>query len=352
MVSTELTCWAGPHQLGSCTSSSAISSKPHLTVLPGSSKVMQRLALVSLAAVAVLATAPSLTFGQGGAQSASAPLKIAFINSREILQKTPGYAVAESTYLKEVEGYRTEVQKLQTQLDSAVQAFDQQSIALSPAARQTKQRDLQQMQQRMEQRTDELQNRARQREQELLQPIQSRVQSVIQGLRAELNYSMILDADAAGGLIAAADPSLNITARVPRPSPGSRRSSARVPAICLFLPRPATSPTLSAPALRSCSSRPRSNRRPAVPRPRSSSRSRTRRCWWCCRCCTRRRSGNRACIPPRSWGGASPGRSRSKSGRTRCWARACSWGRTCGSAPAAYSAKASPSGTTAGCIRA
>ena len=175
---------------------------------------MQRLALVSLAAVAVLATAPSLTFGQGGAQSASAPLKIAFITSREILQKTPGYAVAESTYMREVEGYRTEVQKLQTQLDSAVQAFDQQSIALSPAARSQKQKDLQAMQQRMEQRTDELQNRARQREQELLQPIQARVQGVIQGLRAELNYSMILDADAAGGLIAAADPSLNITARV------------------------------------------------------------------------------------------------------------------------------------------
>lgn len=174
---------------------------------------MQRLVLVSLAAVAVLATTPSLTYGQG-AQSASAPLKIAFINSREILQRTPGYAVAESTYLKEVEGFRVEVQKLQQQLDSSVQAFDQQSIALSPAARQTKQRDLQQMQQRMEQRTDELQTRARQREQELLQPIQTRVQGVIQGLRAELNYSLILDEDAAGGLIAAADPSLNITARV------------------------------------------------------------------------------------------------------------------------------------------
>ncbi|HUC41080.1 MAG TPA: OmpH family outer membrane protein, partial [Gemmatimonadales bacterium] len=87
-------------------------------------------------------------------------------------------------------------------------------IALSPAARSQKQKDLQAMQQRMEQRTDELQNRARQREQELLSPIQARVQSVIQGLRAELNYAMILDADAAGGLIAAADPSLNITARV------------------------------------------------------------------------------------------------------------------------------------------
>ena len=106
------------------------------------------------------------------------------------------------------------MQKLQQQLDSAVQAFDQQSIALSPAARQTKQKDLQTMQQRMEQRTNELQDRARQREQELLQPIQARVTSVIQGIRAEMNYALILDADAAGGLIAAADPALNITARV------------------------------------------------------------------------------------------------------------------------------------------
>jgi outer membrane protein len=168
---------------------------------------MQRLVLVCL-----LAAAPCVAAAQG-AQPA-APTKIAIINSREILSRTPGYARAESTYLKEVEGFRTEVQKLQVQLDSAVQALDQQSIALSPAARQTKQRELQAMQQRMEQRTNELQERARQREQELLQPIQARVSSVIQGIRAELNYALVLDADAAGGLIAAADPALNITARV------------------------------------------------------------------------------------------------------------------------------------------
>ncbi len=174
---------------------------------------MQRFMLVALAAV----TVPTFAFAQGpqGASAGPAgPLKIAYVNSREILQRTPGYVAAESMYTKEVEGYRNEVQKLQQQLDSAVQAFDQQSIALSPAARQTKQKDLQAMQQRMEQRTNELQDRARQREQELLQPIQARVSSVIQGIRAEMNYALILDADAAGGLIAAADPALNITARV------------------------------------------------------------------------------------------------------------------------------------------
>jgi Skp family chaperone for outer membrane proteins len=173
-----------------------------------------RLVLVSLAALAVAPCSTAYAQAIGGGSAAAAAPKIAIINSRDILQRTPGYAHAESTYLKEVEGFRNEVQKLQQQLDSAVQALDQQAIALSPAARQTRQRELQAMQQRMEQRTNELQDRARQREMELLQPIQARVNTVIQGIRAELNYALILDADAAGGLIAAADPALNITARV------------------------------------------------------------------------------------------------------------------------------------------
>src|ERR1700704_4962610 len=101
---------------------------------------MSRFVLVCLAA---LAAVPTVASAQGPAPAPAGPLKIAFINSREILQRTPGYAVAESTYLKEVDGFRGEVQKLQASLDSAVQSFDQQSIALSPAARQTKQRELQ-----------------------------------------------------------------------------------------------------------------------------------------------------------------------------------------------------------------
>src|SRR5437660_3480821 len=125
---------------------------------------MQRHVFVSLAVLAA-ASLPRAVVGQGPSP-APGPLKIAIVNSREIMQRTPGYAVAESTYLKEVEGYRVEVQKLQAQLDSAVQAFDQQSLVLSPATRAARQKDLQAMQQRMEQRTNDLQDKARQREQE------------------------------------------------------------------------------------------------------------------------------------------------------------------------------------------
>ena len=176
---------------------------------------MQRFVLVSLVAVAAAAAlaAPTVLLGQG-ASSATAPTKIAFINSQDILKSTPGYAVAESTYRRELQASQNEYQKLQQQLDSAVQVFDQQSIALSPAARQTKQKDLQAMQQRVEQRSTELQDHLRQREQDLLGPLRTRITSVIQGIRAEMNYALVLDLDAGGGFVAAADPALNITARV------------------------------------------------------------------------------------------------------------------------------------------
>jgi outer membrane protein len=146
--------------------------------------------------------------------AAPVTLKFGFVSSRQILQRTPGYAAAESTFNKEVQGFRDEVQKLSQQLDSATQAYDQASIALSPAAKQQRLDQLRQMQTRMQQRSDELQQRAQQREGELLQPIQARVNSIIQGLRAEGNYSFIFDTDAPGNPIIAADPALDLTAKV------------------------------------------------------------------------------------------------------------------------------------------
>jgi Skp family chaperone for outer membrane proteins len=157
--------------------------------------------------------------GIAAAQASPAPSqtpagRIAFINSRMILDSTPGYAAAESTFYKEYQGMRDEVQKLQEQLDSAVNAFQQASIAMSPSAKEAKRRELQAMNDRMTQRSNELDSQARARNQELLGPFQQRINTIIQGIRAEGNYAMIFDADAQGNAIVAADPGLNLTARV------------------------------------------------------------------------------------------------------------------------------------------
>ena len=176
---------------------------------------MRQVVLVCLgAALAAPAVAQNPTTPARPATATTPIPRLAFISSRAILDSTPGYAAAESTFFREFQAMRDEVQRLQQQLDSAVQAFDQASIALSPAAKAAKRTELQTMQDRMTQRSSELDSRARARNQELLGPFQARINTVIQGMRAEGNYAFIFDADAQGNGIVAADPVLNLTPKV------------------------------------------------------------------------------------------------------------------------------------------
>jgi len=169
-----------------------------------------KLSVVATWAVAVtlLCAAAPVAAQQGGGT------KVAYVNTQAILKSTPGYAQAESTFSKELETYRGEVQKLQASLDSTASDFEQQSVMLSPTQRAAKRKDLQGQQQSLEKRTQELQQKAATRERELLDPIQSKVNSVIEGMRASGNYAMIFDVSAPNSGIVTADKSLDLTQKV------------------------------------------------------------------------------------------------------------------------------------------
>ena len=146
----------------------------------------------------------------------AAATRIAFINSQAVLKAAPGFAQAESLFTREVEGFRAEATRLQATLDSAATAFNRDGVMLSPSAREAKRKELETQQQQMEQRVAELRDRGVQRERELLDPITTRIQTVIDGLRAEGNYSMIFDISVAGTGIVSADRSLDLTETVIR----------------------------------------------------------------------------------------------------------------------------------------
>jgi outer membrane protein len=165
-------------------------------------------AWVAFAALSVVGVTPA------AAQQGGAGAKLAYVNTQAILKQTPGYVQAESTFTKEVETYRGEVQKLQASLDSAASDFEQQSVMLSPTQRTAKRKELQAQQEKLEKRTQELQQRASTRERELLDPIQTKVNSVIEGVRAAGNYAMIFDVSAPNSGIVTADKSLDLTQRV------------------------------------------------------------------------------------------------------------------------------------------
>lgn len=159
--------------------------------------------LAGLAAAPVAQRSPTPPQGQ--------PLRLAYINSQLILANTPGRAEAESTFNRDMASFRAEVARMQQQLDSGVAEYNRTSLVMSPAAKQQREGELRQMEQRTRQRAAELEQQASQREQELTAPIMQRVNAVIEGIRAEFNYSMIFDAAAQSGALVTADRSLDIS---------------------------------------------------------------------------------------------------------------------------------------------
>jgi len=148
------------------------------------------------------------------AQGAPPGVRIAWVDLQGVLKTSPEYAVAETTFKKEMDGMQKEVEKLQQQFDSTLNEYNKQAVVLSPSAKQSKETQLRNLQQTLQQRAADFQNRAQQREQELIGPIERRVQGIIEGLRAERNLSLIFDVSATGSNIIAADKSLDLTATV------------------------------------------------------------------------------------------------------------------------------------------
>lgn len=141
--------------------------------------------------------------------------RIGYVNVGAALRSMPGWAEAESTYTREFEAVQAEVQRLQAALDSAGQAFQQQSAMLSPTNRTARQRELAQQEEQFQARVQELQQQMGRREQELLNPMQERLTAIIDGLRAEGNFAVIFDIGSqAAGLIVSIDRTLDITPRV------------------------------------------------------------------------------------------------------------------------------------------
>lgn len=159
-------------------------------------------------AVALAAAPAPLAAQQGGGA------KLAIMNARAVLLATPGYSQAESTYTRELTGFRGEVERLQASFDSAAADFEQRSVMLSATAKTAKRRELEEQRERLQARATELQQRAQQREQELLAPIHGRVNDAIEQVRAEGSYTVIFDVSANDGLIIAVDKTLDVTQRV------------------------------------------------------------------------------------------------------------------------------------------
>lgn len=172
---------------------------------------------------AALALVFALVAGTTEAQT----LKIGYINSQEILANAPGAKEAQATFEQDMKGYTDEAQRLQDELQRMQQQLQQQELTLSPEAKRNRQQQIAQKAQEAQDKMGELDQQAAGRRAELVQPIMDRITAVIETMREEGNYALILDV--AAGSIISADPSLDLTQEVLRrlgtapPAPGGAR---------------------------------------------------------------------------------------------------------------------------------
>ena len=141
-------------------------------------------------------------------------LKIGYINSQEILANAPGAREAQQAFERDMERYTNEAQQLQDELTRMQQQLAQQELTLSPEAKRNRQQQIQQKAQDAQARMAEMDQLAAARRAELVQPVMDKITEVIEAMREEGSYSLILDV--AAGSIIAADPSLDLMQEVLR----------------------------------------------------------------------------------------------------------------------------------------
>ena len=158
--------------------------------------------------------ASMLAFAGGSLAAQAAPTRIAYVNPQALFDNAPGKIQAESLFAKETAGYRTELTRMSDALAAAASAYQKEEARLTPAQRETRQRALQAKEDSLRGRQQQLEQQAAQRQSELMAPIMESVRKVLEDIRVEDGYALILSSEPGQSPILAADKNLDITERV------------------------------------------------------------------------------------------------------------------------------------------
>ena len=140
--------------------------------------------------------------------------RIAYVNPQALFENAPGKAQAESTFKKETEAYRAELAKMSDALTAMVSAYQKAEATLTQAQKEQRQRAIGLKEDSLRARQQQLEQQASIRQNELMAPIMESVRTVLETIREEGGYAMILSSEPGSSPILAADKNLDITDRV------------------------------------------------------------------------------------------------------------------------------------------
>lgn len=150
----------------------------------------------------------------GTADAQQATSRIAYVNPQALFAAAPGRVAAESLFRKETETFRTELARMNDQLNTMISAYQRDEAKLAAADKERRQRAIAAKEDSLRDRQQQLEQQAGQRQNELMAPIMESVRKVLEDIRAEDGYAMILSSEPGSSPILAADKNLDITERV------------------------------------------------------------------------------------------------------------------------------------------
>lgn len=174
----------------------------------------------------VRATLIALVPTVGGVAAARAQVKIAYVNTQALMEAAPGRDSATAILTREGNVFQSQLQKLQDTVNARLSKFNKEEPTMTPAAKDKETKAIQALEQDLQTKNQQFQQQYDQRKQEVLAPITDLVKKVLDDLREEGNYSLILMNDPGQTPIVSADKNLDITDKAI-----SRLRATKAPAI-------------------------------------------------------------------------------------------------------------------------
>ena len=109
-----------------------------------------RSALIALGLVVATAATASSQAASSPAAATPGPLKLAFVDSRIIVERAPGRAAAESTFQKEYEAAQSKIKKMQDTLSAMMSAYQKTQTTLTAVTRELREKEIRDKQQAFE----------------------------------------------------------------------------------------------------------------------------------------------------------------------------------------------------------
>jgi len=133
--------------------------------------------------------------------------KIGYINSQELLAVMPETIKAQEEYTKEAKAVQEQLEIMQVELNNKYENYLKEEATLSDPIKRTKQEELQQMQQRIQNFQADVSKTLKKKEADLFQPIMEKAQTAIKEVAKENNFTIILPTE---GILYFADTCVNI----------------------------------------------------------------------------------------------------------------------------------------------